>query len=34
VRAVRPARSPAAPMNSRNSGAGRSGRDFNSGWYC
>ena len=24
----------AAPTNSRNSGAGRSGRDLNSGWYC
>ena len=26
--------SSAAPTNSRNSGAGRSGRDLNSGWYC
>ena len=30
-RPERPARSPAAPMNSRNSGSGRFGRDLNSG---
>src|SRR5581483_4146426 len=29
-----PPRANAAPTNSRNSGAGRSGRDLNSGWYC
>ena len=29
-----PERTSAAPTNSRNSGAGRSGRDLNSGWNC
>ncbi len=32
--AIPPERASAAPTKSRNSGAGRSGRDLNSGWNC